>query len=506
MPIYDLSGNKLYDKGPTTQELINSRETIKKSLGSQRYGSFTEFPMYFPHPGTFGRLSYALLRHLYETSSSIRPAVDDITRTIISYPYVVSHVDGKYHPKEEYITLQRFFDRVNYDHEDLASVLQKFVNDQLVIGKGVIEKVRSTLTGTILELRTRDAALFHPIYDRDNGGIQFYQESHRLDLTPYTRHSKNDIIYQVYNPVSYSVLPLPIIETIVNEISLLMLTVKFIASNFMNDEIPPGVLHLGNIGEIALDRAKASFEATKGEVAKGKMRVVDNVDKVAWVQFTRPFREMQLAELIPIIERIVARNFGLAPVEAGLAESGRGTAEVSQQTASSKLILPLQQRITIFLNRDVLYELNPDYQISFVPRHNQRSAETVAGIISLWKSGIYTRNNALRDLGKDPVKGGDLHTVLLGNEVVPLDEETGLPLYRNPAVGVDGTSPPPPSAQQPKEDNLEAQLDNFTNKVINRTTAAQRRAKYAESINEYLQNYEISDEDVANAFDVEIED
>ena len=102
--------------------------------------------------------------------------------------------------------------------------------------------------------------------------------------------------------MTYTYLTLPIIETIVNEISLILLATKSIAWAFMNDEIPTGLLHLGSIGAEALERAKQSFQETRGIAYGGtKLKVVDNVDQVEWIPFQRPFREMQLAQLLPII-------------------------------------------------------------------------------------------------------------------------------------------------------------------------------------------------------------
>jgi HK97 family phage portal protein len=382
------------------------------------------------NPTVCGSMSYKMLRTIYTLSSAVRPAVDSIAREVSTLPYKIVNKDLHYHDPKKYTYIIDFFEEPNLDDEDLSTILSKFVTDLLVIGKGVIEKVRNP-QGKILELVARDASLYQPIVNKQ-GFITGYQEYDRVTFLPKTVHKKENIIFKYFTPMSYTFGAAPIIETIVNEISLLMLCVKAIAWAFTKDEIPPGVLHLGIIGEEALARAKASFEATKGIIGQSKLRVVDNVDKVDWVPFTHAFREMQVAELMPMIERIVARNFGLSPVESSLSDVARGVADASFRSSQSKLIFPLMQIIGNSLNRGVIKEFDSDYKLiwSRIPQEDFNTR--ASGLGQLLDRGIITDNEARLPLGYDPVKGGDTRSVKLGNERVPLDETTGKPIYRNP--------------------------------------------------------------------------
>jgi HK97 family phage portal protein len=448
MAIYDAFNKLIEFDNPDYKD-------IKKSFLTNRSGNYDEWS-YIVHPASMGSLSYKLLRHIYQISSAVRPAVDSIAREISTLPWKVIHRDYQYHTPAETAKITDFLAHPNYDREGFSTVIHKYIVDMLVCGKGVIEKVRNPI-GELKEIIARDSSLFAPKVN-DYGFIINYIEYKRDTLTEIAKHRKENLIYKTFTPTSYSFGTCPIIETIINEVALLMLSVKAIAWAFTKDEIPPGVLHLGEIGEVALERAKASFEATKGILGQHSLRVVDNVDKVSWVPFTRPFREMQVAELMPMIERIVARNFGLSPVESSLTDVARGVAESSFASSQSKLTQPMMTTTAEMLNLEIVEELNDKAKFIYVRIPQESLDSRSKSYADLTDRGLITANEARLNLGFDPVKGGDLRTVRLGNEVAPFDEETGLPIYRKPepvnaAPGQAGkeSKPKPAGASAPKK-------------------------------------------------------
>jgi len=444
MPIYDQNGNRISDGVPSRETIKKEHDELRKSgdagipghRDSSRYGGFGG-NFHVLHPTEIGRISFQLLRHVYASSSAVRPAVDGITRQVAHLPWDIFHKDMKYHPPSQSADIREFFEFPNSDNEDLSTVLAKYISDMLIIGKGAIEKVRN-INGKIVELVARDAATIRPKIDKFGNTIA-YEEIRRASNVVIAVHDKKNFIYRQFTPNSYTLGTIPIIETIINEVALLMLSVKSIGWAFTRGEIPPGMLHLGDIGDEALRRAQASFEAASGLQGESKIRVVDNVDQVQWVQFTRPFREMQVAELMPIIERIVARNFGLSSVESSLSDVAARSADVSIKQSNSRLIVPMSTIIAFDMNT-VVREFDPTQKFKFVSGPNEQFKEKTGGLIALWRSGIFTTNEVRSDLGRSPVKGGDQRTVLLGNEVVPIDE-SGKP------IKVPAPQPPPGEAR-----------------------------------------------------------
>ncbi len=467
MPIYDPNGNRISDGVPNKKTIKKGIDDFEKSTGNlatHNPSRFGEFNFHLVHPSQVGRINFHLLRHLYANSSAVRPAVDGITRQVSHLSWDIFHKDMKFHPPQESTRIREFFESPNSDNEDLTTVISKYIHDMLVIGKGAIEKVRN-INGKIVELVARDASIIRPQIDKW-GNTVGYEELRRHSNTVIRVHDKKDFIYRTFTPNSYHLGTIPIIETIVNEVALLMLSVKAIGWAFTRGEVPPGVLHLGDIGKEALERAQASFEASAGLQGENKIRVIDNVDEVKWVQFTKPFREMQVAELMPIIERIVARNFGLSSVESSLSDVAARSADVSIKQSNSRLIIPLSKLIMFDMNT-VVREFDPTQQFKFISGPQEEFKAKTAGLIALWRSGIFTTNEVRIDLGRPPTKGGDQRTVLLGNEVVPIDEE-GKPIKTPTPPRPDFT---PPTSQE-QQSNIEKEINEITDigKEINEIT------------------------------------
>lgn len=434
----------ILDTPGSNVDYVGKGDIIEKqagpTVGGRDYSQYGEWA-WAAHPSQIGRLSYYLLRFLYRTSGAVRPCVDGIAKSIANLEWRIINKDMKYHPSQEVEELTQFLTIPNTDKETFNVLLEKFLIDLIVIGKGVIEKVRNPY-GQLVELVARDAALFIPIYDKMTGVLLSYREYKPLTYEKIADHDPKNFIFRYFNPTSYSYDGLPIIETIVNEIATLLLAVKAIGWIFANDELPPGVLHLGTIGDVALNRAKASFEAQRGIQGATKLRVVDNVDDVNWVQFTRPFREMQVAELMPQINKIIASNFGLSLLELGLSDYTRPpTGQVQVDFTRSKLNPVLMNTCAQVINTEVISEVDKEVKFLWVQKPQETFEQQSLGHQTLWRSALETRNEARLALGLNPVEGGDQPTVLLGNEVVPLDD-SGIPLYRNPPTM-------PPSSNKP---------------------------------------------------------
>ncbi len=436
--IFDEFGQEVSHETPDLHE-------VRKSYLDNKTNGFNEFS-WSVHPSSLGRLSFRLLRYLYETSSAIRPAVDSISREVSTLPWKVINKDYKYHSPKEMAQISYFLNHPNLDGEKFQSVIAKYLQDQLVIGKGVIEKVRNPL-GELKELIARDSTLYTPVVN-PYGFIVNYAEYTRDTMTIARTHPKKNLIFEYFTPTTYTFGATPIIETIINEVALLMLSIKSIAWAFTRDEIPPGILHLGEIGEVALNRAKSSFEAAKGISNNNKLRVVDNVDTVNWVQFTRPFREMQVAELMPMIERIVFRNFGLSPVESSQVDITRNVAETSFKSSQSKLIYPMMDMMAQVINNEIVEEFDPKALFVYSRTPQETFNENVKSLSDLVDRGILSTNEARLKLGYDPVPAGDIRSYRLGNEVAPIDEKTGEPMYRNIALPTNN----PPKDIAPKKE------------------------------------------------------
>jgi hypothetical protein len=346
--------------------------------------------------------------------------------------------------------IEDFIKRPNISKETWPTLIQKFLTDLLVIDQAVIEKVRS-LNGTIQEVYARDATQFKPVLDYTRSYITYFKQEvtdNKGKVIAKVSHDVDDIIWTVQFPRTYSSYGTPIIETIVNEVSTLMFSSQSIARGFVDDEIPNGVLWLDQIGKKAYQRAKAQFEANRGEKGKRQLKVIDNVGQAGWIPFTRPFREMQLAELTVIIADIVNKNFGVSAMDLGNAKGlTRSTSDAQSKSSRSKLFRPLVNLLTLKLNQELVKEITPDAELSFVlePVVDASTAKELSD------AGIITKNEARAVLNFDKVEGGDALAVRVGNQYIVLDA-TGQP--------VGGVTNDETSTSSPVTDNKDSVDEN----------------------------------------------
>lgn len=363
-------------------------------------------------------LSFNTLRELYRRSSHIRPAVDCIVKEIAHLPI---RIDG-----EGSEAVEEFISRPNISKETWPTLIQKFLTDLLVLDQAVIEKVRS-LNGNVVEIYVRDATQFKPVLDSSRSYITYFKQvttDHKGKENGSIAHDVDDIIWTIQFPRSYSAYGTPIIETIINEVSTLMFSSQSIARSFVDDEIPNGVLWLDQIGRKAYERAKAQFESSRGEQGKKQLKVIDNVGQAGWIPFTRPFREMQLAELTLIIQETVNRNFGVSSLDLGDANGlTRSTTDSLWKSGRSKLFRPLVNLISLKLNKELVQEIAPNAELKFVlePVVDASTSKELSD------AGIITKNEARKVLNFDPVPGGDRLSVRVGNQYIVLDDDGGIP-------------------------------------------------------------------------------
>jgi len=388
----------------------NHKEAMPKG-----YESFTAER--YPSTIRSGKLSFAQLRAVWEESSTVRSCVDSIVQEITTLPYRVRPLPGG--SMKHAMEVESFLEDPNSNAETFPQLLSKVLRDLLVIGCGVVEKVKA-LDGSLLELYARDGATFTVEVD-EHGVLQGYKQSF---LGRTVEFAKDEIIYMVFCPTSYSRYGKPIIDSIIDEVATLLFTNAYIAKTFTEDEIPPGILNLGMIGKEAYERAKEEFQSKRGMKKNLTLRVIYGTKDVDWIQFKMPNREMQLNELRRSIELIIYRNFGILPLEAGeSATVNRSTAYTQMQLAQQRRVIPITNMISAFINKEIIqqeFHYN-DVRFSF-DVHEIFDPEAVARSYERYvRNGIMSRNEVRKALKLESIPGGDEYFLVAGSEVRTLD-------------------------------------------------------------------------------------
>jgi len=362
-------------------------------------------------------LSYERLRDIYHQSSAVRPAVDNIVRTVSTLDWNI--VKKNKDVDDAHVTeATELLNNPNVNQENFQQLMSKMLNDLLVCDTGKIEKVRN-LKGHLVELWARDVATIKPKADIHGVILGYVQEGDYMAENDVNFRSQ-DIVDIILHPVTHNLYGLPIIESIIDEVAALMQSIKHICDSFTEDEIPPGVLDLGPVSVDAYERAKAQFKQYKGNLFK--IRVVYGTDgKAQWIPFHQPNRDMQLEELMLVIERIIWRNFGLMPVEMGSTQDvPKATAKEQRFLGKSRLIIPIAKLIAYYINTEILPELYNDVYFKWELEEIEED-ETQAKTSKIYfHSGVKTLNEVRKKRGLSEVPGGDQHLLIVGNKVIKL--------------------------------------------------------------------------------------
>lgn len=390
-------------------------------LGGKAKGSGVDtWSKNYPMRTTPFALSEDILRQCYIKNAAVRWCVDTIARETAFLPWaIVPNYLGPLKPRtlRHIVECTQFFNNPNANEESFPELLQAVLNDMLVIDRGIVEKVFS-VNGLLAEIWARNGATFHPKKD-EHGVLLGYTQRLPGEGVPI-EFSPNEIMFFRMNPSTYTVYGQPILEAIVNEIGAVMFSTDWIAKSFSEDEIPPGILMLGEIGVEAYARAKADFQENKGVAGKGRIRVIDNVKDAQWVELKRSNADQQLLQIMEKMDRVVYRNFD---IEYDVSGSDVTTLSLLEKLHKIKLIQPLARKIAWKINNELIPSFGyEDIRFQFVIR--DAVSETARSVAS--RTYVMTGQRSINEVrqqdGHSAIPGGDRRFMLIGKRLIFVDD------------------------------------------------------------------------------------
>lgn len=370
--------------------------------------------------GSSKDLTSRTLRRMYKQTSTVRACVDSVTRQIATQPWQLKPA-GSVGARR----VERFLKRLNVNKETFQQLLFKLLPDLLVLDRCVTEKVYSTSEPPkLMELWGRDSSTFIQKVD-GHGVITGYEQ--KVALKKPVPFEAQEIGYLVLHPKTNSTKGTPILESVVQEVATYLFMQSFIGDSFTEDEIPPGALVIGAIGDKAYDRAQAQFEAEKGSAMQRRIKVIDNAESVSWVEFRRPHRELAIPELFGLLNRAVYRAFGLPPSTMGESEGvPRSAAVVQERGVQSRLVRPICNIVANFINVEVVQELlgpNTRVEFSFIESRVEEMARQARAYKDLVFSGQATINEVRSMQGQPEIQvdWANRHFIVLGKSILFMD-------------------------------------------------------------------------------------
>jgi hypothetical protein len=416
------------------------RKEVERDLARARRRAFADTETvdltFSRSKSRYSRLDFKTLKDTYRRSYCIRDCVEKITTQITALGWTIKPVEeldeqGKKKQasskaRRAAAEANKFLKRVNANQEHFRFILNKTLKDLLIYDQLAIEKVFS-LTGNLVELWARNGSTFTPKTDPHGVITGYIQKMDKAGETATVEFAPYEVVYMIRHMQTDSSQGLSLIDSVVDEVAALLSSSDKIAASFTEDEIPPGILAIGKIGEEAYKRAKEEFVQGRGDTFR--LRVIRNAGDVEWINLTRSLNDMQTPEIRDQIDKIVYRLFGFTDIEAGRgANISRGAAKQLRQVGQSQLTVPLAQMISTYLN---IFLFWPHFSDEIEFHFNVEPIEDLDELGNYYKgmvsAAIITRNEARMKRGFDPVPGGDIPFVIIGNSLIKLEDLEKIP-------------------------------------------------------------------------------
>jgi phage portal protein BeeE len=353
-----------------------------------------------------GKISFNHLRKISKYDPLIRICVNVIKKEVSQSEWdVISR--KSYNAKQEHIDwAYALFDRVNKNGENLRELLDRVLEDMLILDAGVIEKVYNA-KGELMELNSVDGATIRPVVneygelDENRAYVQIIRDKTVAEFKP------SEIIYMMQNPQNdiemfgYGMSP---IESILLTVQASLNAEMYNAKVFSEDNIPPGILDLGGMNEDEAQNFIALWNATViGQTHKMKF-VYGNDSAKKYTPFVQNNKDMQFVEYIDWLSRIKLAAFGLTTLDANITQDvNRATAETQLEITNSRGVRTVKRLIEEYIDREIFMPMGfDDIQFKFEPIPSIRDKKAQAEVDEIYiNTGVYTPTDVAKREGFD---------------------------------------------------------------------------------------------------------
>ena len=269
------------------------------------------------------------------------------------------------------------FNNVNNNGENFRLLLSRVLEDLLIYDAGAIEKVSNSL-GEIVGINSVDGTTIRPVYNQygefgdpaylqviEQGGYNSHNNNSRginnddpRGQGAVAEFKANEMIYMMANPqnsvelFSYGMSP---IEAILLEVQSSLNASIHNAQTFDEDNIPPGMLDLGDVSrEKAMEFMQLWNYTTNNN--KHKMKFVygsENTKK--YTPFKTNNRDMQFVEYTDWLSRIKLAKYGLSSLDANITQDvNRSTSETQFKMSNARGVRKYKRVVEEYLTREII--------------------------------------------------------------------------------------------------------------------------------------------------------
>jgi hypothetical protein len=359
------------------------------------------------------KVSFLQLRGIARVDSLTRICVNVIKKEVSQSSWHILPKPGVESDPEKIKTINQLFTMLNSNDESLRVLLDRVLEDILVLDAGVIEKVFNA-KGELVELNSVDGATIRPRYneygdlDPNNAYVQV------INGKVVAKFKKEEIIYMMANPQNelmlygYGMSP---IESILMTVQASLNAQVYNAKTFSVDNVPPGILDLGSMSTEEAQQFVALWNATVIG-SNQRMKFIwgsDNPKK--YVPFQNgSHKDMQYVEYLDWLSRIKLAAYGLSGIDANITQDvNRATAEVQETISTSRGVQSTKQLVEEYFNREILIPQGfGDYEFKFEKASNLKDKRIQAEIDRIYlQEGVVSPDEISKREGYSVVEFDD---------------------------------------------------------------------------------------------------
>jgi len=383
-------------------------------------------------------VSFELLRKLASYDPIIRICVNVIKKEVSQCDWEIMVKPNAPKAKEYYMPLVMevydLFEYMNANGENLRILSDRVLEDLLVCDAGVVEKVYTIDKTKIGALNSIDGASVRPIYNEygelgNENGVAYVQYIDNVKVAEFTAdevvymmaHPQNDVKHFGYGKSN--------IESILLHVQAALEADMFNIKRFTEDNVPPGILDLGNINEEQAQVFKEMWNATVITEPHAMKFVWGSDSAKKFIPFGNTQKDMQYIEYIQWLSKLKLATYGLSSIDANMfQDANRANSEVQQAISASRGVRSYKKLLEEYWTRGVIRAMGDDYKwLEF----KYKDAETLdqkkqqAEIDKIYvETGVYQRNEIREREGKAPIKELDYQEELDMEIANELDAET----------------------------------------------------------------------------------